>query len=736
MTVQTYTRNDSLLAPLRVLRQRVPIVAAVTLALFACAAPIVLSLTPVYRGEAVLLIDVGRSLPPDSESMMGLNRAETLTQLGSAVVNNQVEVIRSRLIVESVVRDLRLTEDPEFNSFRRSSWKGELIATVIGTAVDRVPALCDWLPTLCTRSKAPTWEEELNATINGLLDSFDASNDGKTYALKVGVSSEDSGKAARIANAIAGVYLSTQAKARADASREADTALGSQLDTQRAGLAERERQLADLRSRNRLVDYNGMSRVVYRINDLDRRLADALSARREKDAALTEIQTMLKTDPGQIDLKGLPSILTSPTLDRLRDLQAGASQRSVELGERFGPRHPQWGESQAELQSLNRRIGEELQRIGFGLRSDVAALRSTEASLRGEIDKLDKELGQQRQTESRITELQREIDVTRTALVEASTRMEAVRIYQLMGMPAAQLISEAAPPLLPAFPKTGLMLSGLLVASLTAGILLALLLETLNNSIRSTTEAERLTSLPVFGTIPNRRSSRAAKVWGPMSAYADAFNALRTRLLIEEKLDRQPARVILVTSSRPSEGKSTVSLSLAHSYAESGAGVALIEADLRQPSIARLLALPEFSVTRIESAGNTENAMAENQISQGLGVIRYFPIQHSNGSPQDTLASEQFAFVLRRASLECDVVIIDAPPALIGNDTLLLAHYAKVLLYVVEWNKTPQEAAVAGLRMFEHLGHLKAGLVFNKVHQRRYSQVAYGDSKALAAMPM
>lgn len=293
----------------------------------------------------------------------------------------------------------------------------------------------------------------------------------------------------------------------------------------------------------------------------------------------------------------------------------------------------------------------------------------------------------------------------------------ASRIESLSGSSGThvgvQVIDDATPSLRPVSPRPllNLIVGGL--AGLLAGIALALGRERLDQRIRTVADAERELGLPVLGVIPKlpRRVRRAdAIVRQANPTVAEPFRNLAVTLASIAR--RSGHRCILITSAGTKEGKSMVAAQLAVASAEDNQRVALIEGDLRRPSLGR-----QFQSTDPRGANVTLIAASGTESDAGR-LVR----------------TPQIERTLKKALRENDFVLLDAPPALVVADTSILARHADAVLLVVRANETAADDARAVIVALKRLDVEVIGVVLVAAHVPRRRRYYAGGSDTLGSI--
>ena len=259
-----------------------------------------------------------------------------------------------------------------------------------------------------------------------------------------------------------------------------------------------------------------------------------------------------------------------------------------------------------------------------------------------------------------------------------------------------------------------------------------MVIEHLDHGFRSMTQIEQAMGVPALGLVPMiggldklRSEPFDYIVERPVSAFGEAVRSLYTSILLSN-VD-SPPRTVLITSSLPNEGKTSLSISLARLVAlQSQKRVVLIDADLRRPQIHRKMGLPASPglVEYLAGEATLDEVMRHDEKS-GAQVIVAGGIPNN---PTDILASDHMKSLLDELTNANDLVVLDSPPALAVSDPRVLSRLAEKTVYVVRWAETRRETALMGLKQIVDVGSDVAGVALSMVNVRKHSRYGYGDS--------
>lgn len=279
----------------------------------------------------------------------------------------------------------------------------------------------------------------------------------------------------------------------------------------------------------------------------------------------------------------------------------------------------------------------------------------------------------------------------------------------------AQTLDRATPPGAPISPKPrqDAFLGG--IFALLVSLALLALLEALDRTIRTTSQAAELLDAPVLGMIPRRQGGlSAATLTSRHDVAAEAYRSLRTAIRFLEP-DRPP-RTLLVTSATPGDGKTTTAANLAITLAEGGERVIVVDCDLRRAGLSNFMGLESaVGVTSILR----RHVSLEDALQEWNPNLRVLPTGTLPPNPAELLGSQAMASLIEQLSRSADVVVIDAPPVLPVTDAVVLGLLVDGLIMVVRHGKTLRSAASESLRRIVNVGGEVSGVALNSVPRSR-----------------
>lgn len=678
---------------------------------------------PQFTAKAQLVFD-----PQATEAGNGqypLQAAET-----EAIVQTNVTALTSRPFLQHVVDTL--SQDADFRAAAQSPhgirWIGHVLwRNSIGRLRD-----------LMSDFTAPEMPAGQSLTPSQLrrLDDFQRNvnvyQEGDSHVIAITFKSTSPGQAALAANRIAQLFITDeQARKQAEAGR-----IGKWLDQRipevATGLEQDETAVQSYLASHNLVDSNATGASSQRIADLERQLATAESDLSTRQAQFAAIQDLQNHGAGaDAVVKQLESPADTELLRREDELVQAQAQASVT----YGPNHPQAKQLAAQLQGVRRALSDEANRAIDRLSSGMRAASDRVLAIREQL------LGLQSaksQAEPRLRELNYQAAAS-GKLYEGLLQSRA-RLHTQQGtlLPDVRILSLAAPPDRPSSYNPFLFILPSLIAFAIGGGLVSVAAEHLDQGLRSDSEVVSALGIPCAALVPRMHSAGRTRPhrWllkEPFAAYAEAIRSVVASLPINDA--RTLPKAILVTSSVPGEGKTTLAVSLAAYASQIGARVLLVDLDLRHPGVLREVG-GKVSHNVLDLL--LQGSLPEDVVQRLRGFqFDYLPASRHAYDLFPLFADDRMAQALSRLRELYDLVIIDSPPVFAVTETRLLAGLVDKILFVVKWGSTRRDIAKNALNLLhsrpatDRLGITNA--VIMQVDLKKHADFRYGDSGESAA---
>ena len=707
-----------------------------TLLLTAAAIVVIRSLTPEYTASAQVLVGVDQVKVGDLQELItDLKGGGDVT----GPIATEIGVIRSRKIAENTITKLNLQNDPEFNAtLRPQSFFQRLVS---GQHI--IPQ--SWLGRVTggDKSAAPAGDDrEMTMIVGALEDNLRVSNDGHSRIITISFESKSPATAQQVANTIADNYIVAGLDAKFETTKRANVWLADRLNSLRQEVQVSEDAVEKFRNENGLIQAQnptapGTEGMTLAMQQMSQISADAITAHTkflEAQSRLAELQRSGATKGGTATVSAVQNdsileVLQSPTIQNLRGQEADAERRAADLEGQFGDKYPRVISARAEVAEIRSKIQAEVNRVIDALRNEVATQQAREQDLNNELTKIKGNAARNDIAEVQLHDLERQADADKTLYQNFLNQFKQTQSQDSFQQPDAEVLSRAALPLLPSFPQTIVLTLLCGGASFMLGVILALVFQYLDVGVRSMEQLKNVLHVHALGMVPAPqgmgRSKLAREVIDrPMSSYSEAIRTIHTNLMLSD-VDQRP-RVVLVTSSLPGEGKSTLSVSLAEITARYGQKVVVVDADLRRPTIHRLTAaaakpgLVDWLLDRVSF-----DEILQRHALGGVDVISAGEIPTV---PPNLLSSERFKQLLRGLGEQYDLVVIDSAPVLALPDTRVLSMLADKTVFVVRWASTSRRVAAAALQQLDEAGGFVAGAVLTAVDMKAHAKDGFYDS--------
>jgi polysaccharide biosynthesis transport protein len=365
-------------------------------------------------------------------------------------------------------------------------------------------------------------------------------------------------------------------------------------------------------------------------------------------------------------------------------------------------------QNQAVIGNTFDRLSQDIQTQIDQLNAEISALQAEQSILLNEIP----------QNTVRVGEIDRSISSRQSNLDNLSGTLFQARLQQQAQSSALTIVQRASVPEYPSGtgPTRTAVLSG--VVGLMGGIALAFLLEALNPRLHTNRQIETLLGANIIGRIPGIRRKNRKDVFAGDIIAAESFRRLRTNVASGHET---PMRLILVASSIPGEGKSTIAANLARSFARNQQSVVLVDCDLRRPT--------QHAIFGVSNEGDSLSNLLLDKISvddaaEGVGLqnLKLIPAGMSGYNSTELLASQKMRALTDNLLEHFDVVIFDGPAILAAPDSVALASLVDGVLFIVDPKRISQHMVGMAREQLEQVGANVMGVVLNRVRPDKVTQ--------------
>ena len=694
----------------RVLIKRKWIVIGCLVTIFSLVAIASFKMTPIY--EAVGRIAINK---PDSNLVNFKDSQNGGADYSDPTdMDTEVTILQSDLLALQVIKALNLDKLPEYGGKPSSG------------PVDNL---------------APDPLQADSARTSGLLGGFKG---GLRVALKpntriveIRYVSTNPQLAAAIVNKLAETYTEQNFKTKFESTMQASDWLSKQLVDLQMKVETSQEKLVRYQKEHEILGADEKQNIITeKLDELNKELTAAEATRMEKESLYRLVQSgdpdVVASTAGALETGGAGGTGgLAPLIASLRAKEADTKIQVAELSTQFGPSYPKVAQLNNQLKEIDAQIQLELKKVADRVRGQFLAAQQQEIMLREEFEKQKQEANKLNESAIEYRLLKRDVDVNRQLYEGLLEKLKEAGVTAGLKSNNIRVVDVARTPTYPTEPNIPRNLAFALVLGLTSGIGLAFLLENMDNTVRTTEQAQVISGLPALGMIPmgskngidstgkklltlssSREAVELVTQARPQSQMAESYRALRTSLLLSNL--GTPPKIIMITSARPQEGKTTTSINTAIVLAQKGVRVLLIDADLRRPSVHKTLGMgPRSGLSNVLTGSITlEHAITRSPILSNLFVL---PAGTPPPNPAELLASSNMRDLLADLREHYDHIVIDTPPTLSVTDAVVLSQRVDAIILVIRSSKTTKQALRRSRDILMQVNARITGVLLNAV---------------------
>lgn len=764
----------------RAIRKRLWLVIGITVLLTTLTAIYMARRPNIYQAHSVIQVDLEQANPnlvTDEKRRPSLNA-------DPAYFNTQLQLLTSEGLLRRVVKEYSLDTNKEFQKDKGensvSAWRSMLKA--VGLIRDERAKTDDGVEELSeTDALSPANSEEVaealrlapfvdvikkNLTVEPVRESRGTVKD--TRLIDVYYRHNDPELAAFVVNAISQVFTKQNQEKRSVTNRKTNDFLDERRASLQSEIKAGEQKLVDLNARAGIVKKDEQQTIdIDRLTGLNKQLLDAEEARKTAEAKFNAINKSPERLKALVEVE-MQRYLTERDNDvrrsiiQIRQDIGKLRAEKAKLSEEYQASAPEIKEIDQQIKSLEEEIAnardknsEDLQKfresrakvILDDYNRQFLQAKETEDKVRSAFNQQYGLAQNQDQSAVAIRLLQQDIETKKGFLQNLENQIRANDIEAVGTDNNIAQVEIAIPPEKPVAPSRLTSVLAALFLSSLFGAGLALFLEYLDDTIRSTEDIEKYLGLPALAAIPSIESApkrRLLLVGGneetpqpqnsellihtdSRSSVAEAYRQLRTSILLSTA--GHAPKSLLVTSSLPAEGKTTTATNTAISLAQTGAKVLIIDADMRRPRLHSVFKISNAEgLSTVLSAGlSREEILDVIQYDEGAN-LHLLPSGPVPPNPAELIGSEQMAIVFKLLQDEFTHVVVDSPPIASFTDGVLIASMVDGVILVVHSGKSSRQVVRRARQLLQDVGAKVFGVVLNKVDLKSQDNYYYYQS--------
>jgi capsular exopolysaccharide synthesis family protein len=625
-----------------------------------------------------------------------------------------VLILQSDLLALQVVKELGLDRRPDF-----------------GGNTPPLPSALDLAPDPLQTDPSRT---------SGLLSSFrgnlKVALTPNTHIIKVSFRNPDKDLTAHVVNTLMSTYTENNFKSRFDSTMQASDWLSKQLVDLQMKVETSQEKLVRYQKEHEILGIDEKQNITtQKLDELNKALTAAESVRMDKESVYRLVQSgdpdTIASSASLLDAAGSGTQSGSGLLESLRTKEADVKIQAAELSTQFGPSYPKVAQLNTQLKEIDAQILGETRKVAGKIRGQYMAALQRENMLHDALEKQKQEANKLNESAIQYSILKRDLETYRTLYEGLMQKMKEAGVSAGLKSNNFRIVDVARVPMVPIEPNIPRNLAFAFMLGLTSGVGLAFLLEGLDNTVRTTEQAQMISGLPPLGMIPlgsrtaregpnakrlviaaSKEAVELVTQVRPQSQMAESYRALRTSLLLSNL--GAPPKVIMITSALPQEGKTTTSINCAVVLAQKGIRVLLIDADLRRPSIHKTLGMgPRSGLSNVLTGSATlQQTITRSNILPNLSIL---PAGTPPPNPAELLASQNMREVLEELRGQYDHIVVDTPPTLSVTDAVVLSPRADAIVLVIRSGQTTKQALRRSRDILMQVNAKVSGVLLNAV---------------------
>lgn len=650
-----------------------------------------------YRATTVLHV------APQSSAVFNI-RELFLNRRDPAFRSTQVGIMRSRVLLAKVVERLELDRNPLFST-------------------TNVTVLTKLKQKIGIDNSTPIDADSKRLVAYYLLKEIEVDSQKDSYLMTISLSLPDPELAANITNTLAEEYIKSVALNRRKSTEASEEWLLNRLEVVNNDLKKAEFELQEFKEREDIIgsseQNDGMAS-----QEVDMISSRLLEAKQKRLGSAALYQQIMVTEKGRGDLQGITAIQNDSIVQSIRKDLLEIEARRGELTQRYGPEHRRMIEINSQLAATNRNLQNQIQRVVSGIKAEYELAKESESFLKNSLGASTDKVQSLGRKQFDLLSLEQNVRTQRNVYQAFLKRLNENRATGVSVNENVRITDPADKPLRPMASKAPLLVALLAMLSGLLGFGVGLLRELFDNTINNDQDAEKKLSLVSLGSVPMIEDDSPDGFSGnlayqyfrqnKLSQFSESVRTVRSSLMLTS-IDEKKRR-ILVTSTVPGEGKTSMAVSLAFAFGQVQKTL-LIDCDLRRPSLDELIESAPFNRRHLGLSDLCVGSAAPSECikslaGSGVDILLAGTI---NPNPQELFCSTKFSEQLNKLSEVYDVIVIDSPPSSGLSDAMLLATQVDQLAYVVKAGSTPVAKARSAIQSLKNANAPLSGIVVNQV---------------------
>jgi capsular exopolysaccharide synthesis family protein len=650
-----------------------------------------------YRAKTVLHV------APQSNAVFNL-RELFLNRRDPAFQSTQVGIMRSRVLLTKVVERLDLGNNPLFSG-------------------DNVSVLSKLKQKMGMGGSRPNAGNRKRLIAHSLRENIEIDSQKDSYLMSISLDLPDPQLAADITNTLAEEYIESIASNKRESTEASEQWLLNRLAVVNADLKLAEVALQEFKEREDIIGSSTQNDGIAS-QEVDMISSRLLEAKQKRLSSAALYQQIVATERGKGDLQGINAIQNDLTVQNIRKELLELESKRGELTQRYGSEHRRMIEVNSQISAANENLQRQTRRVVLAIKSEYELAKESEAFLKSSLGASTNKVQSLGRKQFDLLGLEQNVRTQRDVYQAFLKRLNESRATGVSVNENVRITDPADKPLRPLASKALLLIAIFSFLSALLGFAIGLLRELFDNTINNDHDTQKKLSLVSLGSVPMIEEdspegfdgNQAYHYFGnnKLSQFSESVRTVRSSLMLSS-IDETKRR-ILVTSSVPGEGKTSMAVSLAFAFGQVQKTL-LIDCDLRRPSLDELVDSAPFNrrhlgLNDLCVGSATPSECIKSLPGSGVDILLAGTV---NPNPQELFCSTKFSDQLNKLSEVYDVIVIDSPPSSGLSDAMLLATQVDQLAYVIKAGSTPVAKARAAIQSLRNANAPLAGVVVNQV---------------------
>jgi capsular exopolysaccharide synthesis family protein len=684
--------------------------------------------TPIYRASAKILIE------PHDPNVINIEKVAepSRRRRRSQYYRTQYELLKSDALLMRVARELRLASKrwPE-NRKKNTSFVGATTSFVragLGSGIRLVRVLVEAGEVdggrLSRRTPRSALEERAAGALRGGLIIQPVK---RTQLVQVQFEDPDPGFAARVANTVSRLYIDMSVEMRLDANDAASGWLKKEILEARKSLDASWQALQKYKEKHNLVSLEDRRNiVVQKLNEL----SSAVTKAKTEKIGLGVLVAKVKSVNGSIErLESLPDVIENPVLQELKGQLVILQNEHSELSRRYLEDHPKILRVNSRIESMKKKIQEEIRQISNGILTRYQVARTRERSLLRSLKEQKEEALRLDRMAIPHQSLKREMETNQKLYDSLLKRTRETGVLQGLRSTNIRIVDRAKVPGGPVRPRKMKNILTALFLSLFLGVGFVFALDYFDRTIRSPEEVQAIAGVPTMGVVPElgkrvgQKDPLLNKEGKQQKIGIEHLCDIRTAILFQLK---STEKVIQVTSCLPKEGKTFIAANLAKTISQTHKKVLLIDGDLKRSRVAEMFpTMPSTGLAQVLLEDAELGSSIWRVPQTNLAVL---PAGKTRGKFQNLLINSDLGKLIEQLKSHFDIIIVDTPPIFAVNDAIVWSKFVDGLFFVVDLNQITGDLLRQGMEKLKGANAPVIGTIPNRLNNSG-SYYYYGYDK-------